>query len=367
MRRAMLQLIVVVALLGPASPALAGGFATVRLDEAPGEILVEVPWRFGFMVRQHDVTPTNDVTPVVRARHKETGEEVTATGRQDGAVGHFVAELEFPRAGAWKWAIRPEPFPETSFETLTVRDRAADADAEAGPGAASGPPIHPAAITAGSCAAPGDTAFPLTDVEAQPIADASSAAEPSAASRAPVPVAVSVSTVDAALPDLAATGHAITVSISAEDDTPVACGDVAGVTGAGELVLGLQQRNDSGDVGVAVLRSKGERTEVTLYLVVAGAKGAASAAVEASTVEIVGGPADASTFQPAALTVAPGTAVTWVNHSDAAHTVTGDDLAFDDSGLIDPDQSFSRTFEEPGAFRYRCGPHPWMEGVIVVE
>ena len=58
--------------------------------------------------------------------------------------------------------------------------------------------------------------------------------------------------------------------------------------------------------------------------------------------------------------------MTWVNHSDVAHTVTGDDLAFDDSGLIEPGDSFRQTFDEPGTYRYHCGPHPDMTGVIVV-
>jgi plastocyanin len=50
-----------------------------------------------------------------------------------------------------------------------------------------------------------------------------------------------------------------------------------------------------------------------------------------------------------------------------AHTVTGDDLAFDDSGLIEPGDSFRQTFDEPGTYRYHCGPHPDMTGVIVVS
>jgi plastocyanin len=71
-------------------------------------------------------------------------------------------------------------------------------------------------------------------------------------------------------------------------------------------------------------------------------------------------------FEPYSLEVLPGATVTWVNDSDAAHTVTGDDLAFDDSGLIEPGDEFRQTFDEPGTYRYSCGPHPGMTGVIVV-
>ena len=236
LRRAIVGIVLTAALVALSAPALAGGYAVVRLDEPPGDVLVATPWRFGFMVLQHDVTPNSDVTPVVRALHKETGEEVTATGRQEGAVGHFVAEVTFPRAGEWKWSIDPEPFAETSFETLLVVDEA---------GAAATPTSR----------------------------DANAEAEP------------------------------------------------APMDAATKLVI----------------------------------------------VEITGGATDAWTFAPTSLTVPVGATVVWENPSDAAHTVTGDDLMFDDSGLIDPGQSFRQAFADPGTYHYRCAPHPWMEGVIVVE
>src|SRR5918998_6298911 len=157
-RQAIMGVILIVALVTLGAPALAGGFAVVRLDEPPGEVLVATPWRFGFMVLQHDVTPNSDVTPVVRALHKETAEELTATARQEGAVGHFVAEVTFPRAGEWKWLIEPLPFGETSFETLIVLESRVAMS-------------YPARIVTGSCAAPGDVAFSLGEVAPQGITD----------------------------------------------------------------------------------------------------------------------------------------------------------------------------------------------------
>ena len=136
-------------------------------------------------------------------------------------------------------------------------------------------------------------------------------------------------------------------------------------------MLGLQIQGDretSGEnVGIAVLRDEGERTAVDLYLLNPDQAGATSAATLNApegtlTVEIL----DTWTFQPYSLEVSPGATVTWVNNSDAAHTVTSDDLAFDDSGLIEPGDSFSQTFDQPGAYRYKCGPHPGMTGGIVV-
>jgi plastocyanin len=230
MRRLFTGMMVVSALLALAAPALAGGWASVRLDDEPADVLVGKPWMFGFMVLQHDVSPNSDVTPVLRAQHQATGEAVTATSIQEGAVGHFVVEVTFPFAGNWKWSIQPEPFAETSFETLTVLD--ADGD-EAGTAAAQ--------LSAGT----------------------------------PIPA-----------PELT-------------DET---------------------------------------------------------------TIEML----DSWAFQPSRLEVAPGTTVTWINTSTMVHSVTGDELTFDDSGLIEPGASFHLTFSEPGTYSYRCSPHPGMEGVVEV-
>src|SRR5687767_3863135 len=62
LRRAIAGIMLTVALVTLSAPALAGGYAVVRLDESPGDVLVATPWRFGFMVLQHDVTPNSDVT-----------------------------------------------------------------------------------------------------------------------------------------------------------------------------------------------------------------------------------------------------------------------------------------------------------------
>ena len=84
MRQSIVACLVVVALAVLTAPVLAGGWATVRLDEEPGDILAGVPWNVGFVVKQHDVTPTNDVDVVVRAVNTETGEEIMVSGVQNG-------------------------------------------------------------------------------------------------------------------------------------------------------------------------------------------------------------------------------------------------------------------------------------------
>lgn len=128
MRRTLTSIIVLAAILLLAAPAFAGGWATVRLDEPPGGIPTGQPWRFGFMVLQHDVTPNSNVTPVVHAVHLETGEAVTATAEQEGPTGHFVVELTLPTAGEWRWAIAPEPYAETTFPALAVGEPPSDAE-----------------------------------------------------------------------------------------------------------------------------------------------------------------------------------------------------------------------------------------------
>ncbi|MBA3414412.1 MAG: cupredoxin domain-containing protein [Chloroflexia bacterium] len=351
--------VAVVALLLLAGPAVAGNWATVRLDAPPGEVIAGEPWRFGFLVKQHDIRPTNDVEPFVLARHQATGEEVRAEARQDGAVGHFVAELLFPVAGSWKWAITPKPFPETSTETLTVLGKPAVVANDAAPLAAR--------IRRGTCDAGGAAAFQLAGLP--PAAAVVEAAMPF---EAPGGVAVRAvasgsSTVAAPLADLVGGDYAIEVEGRAGEPAGAVCGEIAGRVVADDLVVGLRPGMGTEGIGVARLRGTGGETTVELYLLdtaapMPPAKGEPAAA-ETAVVEIV----DPMAFAPFRLTMAAGTEVVWTNTSGIVHTITGDDLAFADSALLEPGQSFSQVFAEPGRYEYRCGPHPDMIGEIVVE
>ena len=71
-------------------------------------------------------------------------------------------------------------------------------------------------------------------------------------------------------------------------------------------------------------------------------------------------------FNPAELTVQPGTVVTWTNGDSETHTIESDDGSFDSPDL-DSGATFSFTFNEPGTFPYICGIHTSMHGTIVVE
>ena len=94
-------------------------------------------------------------------------------------------------------------------------------------------------------------------------------------------------------------------------------------------------------------------------------------------------------FDPEALTVAPGTKVTWTNDDDESHTVTayGDEIPEEEyfasgdlpdeeaardsvsDGLVEPGETFSVTFDKAGTYAYFCIPHEdhGMTGEIVVE
>jgi plastocyanin len=63
-------------------------------------------------------------------------------------------------------------------------------------------------------------------------------------------------------------------------------------------------------------------------------------------------------FDPATITVEPGTTVTWVQSGNNPHTTTSYDGLWD-SGLIEGGSggTFSFTFEEPGIYDYFCIPH----------
>jgi plastocyanin len=72
------------------------------------------------------------------------------------------------------------------------------------------------------------------------------------------------------------------------------------------------------------------------------------------------------TYSPAALTVAVGTTVTWVNHDEESHTVTSATSAFTSAGLSH-DETFTRTFERAGTYVYFCALHPHMRATVLVK
>ena len=73
-------------------------------------------------------------------------------------------------------------------------------------------------------------------------------------------------------------------------------------------------------------------------------------------------------FDPAKITVVIGVnnTVVWKNEDSDWHTAHSNIPEFN-SGLIQPGDSFTHTFERAGTYPYHCDPHPWMTGVVIVE
>jgi plastocyanin len=73
-------------------------------------------------------------------------------------------------------------------------------------------------------------------------------------------------------------------------------------------------------------------------------------------------------FVPSTIVIVIGVnnTVTWVNNDIAIHTVTSDSGIFD-SGYLNPGQSWSYTFTNPGTYEYHCSIHPWMTGTVIVK
>jgi plastocyanin len=88
-------------------------------------------------------------------------------------------------------------------------------------------------------------------------------------------------------------------------------------------------------------------------------------AADAQVVVIQPGEVISWHYDPATLTVAVGSTVTWVNQGATPVTVTSPDGLFD-SDTLGPGASFSYTFDTPGTYRYFCVPYPHMKGVVVV-
>ncbi len=77
-------------------------------------------------------------------------------------------------------------------------------------------------------------------------------------------------------------------------------------------------------------------------------------------------------YAPSTMTILPGQAVQWYNHSMQPHTVThdgcgrGGQCAFA-SEHLHPGERFSVNSLPPGTYSYHCEIHPFMRGRIQVK
>jgi len=71
-------------------------------------------------------------------------------------------------------------------------------------------------------------------------------------------------------------------------------------------------------------------------------------------------------FAPNRIEVTAGTTIRWTNNDPLVHTITADDGSWD-SGPIEPGNTWTHTFTQPGEYAFHCTPHPFMKGVVVVR
>ena len=71
-------------------------------------------------------------------------------------------------------------------------------------------------------------------------------------------------------------------------------------------------------------------------------------------------------FSPPALTVKPGTSVSWVNDDDVPHLIASSEGRFKSSAVLDTGQRFTVGFAKAGTYGYFCSLHPKMQGRVVV-
>lgn len=69
-------------------------------------------------------------------------------------------------------------------------------------------------------------------------------------------------------------------------------------------------------------------------------------------------------FNPAEITVTPGTQVTWINQDSVGHNVVFSDTK---GPLLKKGDKWSRVFDSAGTYTYMCGPHHFMKGTVIVK
>lgn len=73
-------------------------------------------------------------------------------------------------------------------------------------------------------------------------------------------------------------------------------------------------------------------------------------------------------FLPQEVRIKVGDTVKWINlEKRTSHSVLFLSEGGIESERFFPEESWKRTFNKPGTYNYRCGPHEEMNGIIIVE
>ena len=114
--------VLLLAMVGTARPAIAGGWAISELISPVPDVVAGEEVLIDVLILQHGNFPVTDATPALTATHRESLTTLTIDGDPlEGVEGGYRFAVTFPDAGEWKWYVTHEPFPGmTSFPTLTV-------------------------------------------------------------------------------------------------------------------------------------------------------------------------------------------------------------------------------------------------------
>jgi len=72
-------------------------------------------------------------------------------------------------------------------------------------------------------------------------------------------------------------------------------------------------------------------------------------------------------YIPKQITIKKGTTVRWTNNEKRQyHNVWFKERSESEPDYFFPEETYQLEFNETGTFRYHCGPHPKMQGVVIV-
>lgn len=132
----MRPLLVILGFLLLAAPAHGGGFATTGLSSLPDGKAAGEPWVVDIEILQHGIRPSSGAEPKIVISDGAVRRSFAAREISDGV---YRAEVVFPRAGRWRYAVRSV----WGVERFVPVKIAARADTAAA--AASRRPVAPAA------------------------------------------------------------------------------------------------------------------------------------------------------------------------------------------------------------------------------
>ena len=72
-------------------------------------------------------------------------------------------------------------------------------------------------------------------------------------------------------------------------------------------------------------------------------------------------------FNPNTITIPKGANILWTNIDSVPHTIFSDSGDEIHSDSLIKGETYAHTFNAPGTYKYHCGVHPSMKGVVVVE